>query len=95
MRRTTFLALLALIFCHGLARGQVETSLIIPRFLEESVVRVWTTSPPMVKQQAILERVRADSLRLLLDGAFLSVPVIEVQRVDRLVPRSRLRGALR
>ena len=93
--RRTFLALLVLIVRHGIARGQVETSLIIPRFLEESVVRVWTTSPPMVKQQAILERVRADSLRLLLDGAFVSVPVIEVQRVDRLVPRSRLRGALR
>jgi hypothetical protein len=49
----------------------------------------------MVKQQAILVRVRADSLRLLIDNAFLSAPVIEVQRVDHLVPRTRTQGALR
>ena len=95
MRCAASLAALALITVHGIARAQTDTTFAIPRIPAGSLVRVWSSGPPMTRRLALVERVAGDSLQFRVDGAVVAVPIGDVHRMDQLVPRSRARGALR
>ena len=93
MRRTlTLIALLAL-GLRGSAHAQADTTVLVTRIPAGSVVRVWTSDRAMAGQIAMVGPSRTDSLRLLFDDATISVPLVEVVRLDRRMPRSQGEGA--
>lgn len=79
----------------GIAHAQADTTFAIPRVPTGSLVRVWSSGPPMTRLLARVERVAGDSLQFRVDGAVVGVPTGDIHRLDQLVPRSRERGALK
>ena len=100
MRRTLTLAALVLLGLESVAAAQPETTSVLRRVPPGTLVRVWSSTPSMTKRHAIVVLGEDDTLRLRLgpprgDTNLLVLPYAEIQRVDRLVPRTRARGALR
>ena len=99
MRRSLALAALMLVGVESVAAAQSATPSALSRVPAGSLVRVWSSTSSMEKREAAVISTTGDTLLVRLEGrdmtALRALPYGEIQRVDRLVPRSRASGAAR